>query len=127
MLPVVFLSFDAIVAISSCLVAVLMLLLIFVAYARRKQPPPKHYMIGVDPKDEVRETIINYVEEGCPDVDQSAYDITQLAKLIDPSMSGSMMSHQFNTMAIDEFQPAVPKQKPPVQEVPFIRRGEFCF
>ncbi len=27
-------------------------------------------MFGVDPNDEVRETIINYVEEGCPDVDQ---------------------------------------------------------
>lgn len=27
-------------------------------------------MLGVDPNDEVRETIINYVEEGCPDVDQ---------------------------------------------------------
>jgi hypothetical protein len=27
-------------------------------------------MMGVDPNDEVRETIINYVEEGCPDVDQ---------------------------------------------------------
>jgi len=40
-------------------------------------------MLGVDPNDEVRETIINYVEEGCPDVDQSAYDITQLAKPLD--------------------------------------------
>jgi hypothetical protein len=41
-----------------------------VVYTRKRQPPPKHYMLGVDPNDEVRETIINYVEEGCPDVDQ---------------------------------------------------------
>jgi hypothetical protein len=88
-------------------------------------------MLGVDPNDEVRETIINYVEEGCPDVDQSAYDITQLAKPLDPSMTGSMISHPpfpsaTNTLAIDsEFQPAIPKQKPPVQEVPFIRRGKM--
>ena len=48
----------------------LVLILIFVVYSRTKRPTPKHYMMGVDPNDEVRETIINYVEEGCPDVDQ---------------------------------------------------------
>jgi hypothetical protein len=46
------------------------MVLIFVAYSKTKRPVPKHYMLGVDPNDEVRETIINYVEEGCPDVDQ---------------------------------------------------------
>lgn len=48
----------------------LVLILAFIVYARTKSPTPKHYMLGVDPHDEVRETIINYVEEGCPDVDQ---------------------------------------------------------
>jgi hypothetical protein len=79
-------------------------------------------MLGVDPNDEVRETIINYVEEGCPDVDQSAYDITQLAKPI-----GQQLSNPYSMAdgtAIDgEFQPAVPKQKPPLQEISYIRRG----
>jgi hypothetical protein len=45
-----------------------------VAYSKTKRPVPKHYMLGVDPNDEVRETIINYVEEGCPDVDQVCYN-----------------------------------------------------
>ena len=51
----------------------LVLILSFVAYSRTKRPVPKHYMLGVDPHDEVRETIINYVEEGCPDVDQVSF------------------------------------------------------
>lgn len=46
------------------------MIMAFIAYSRTKRPIPKHYMMGVDPHDEVRETIINYVEEGCPDVDQ---------------------------------------------------------
>lgn len=46
------------------------MVLIFIVYSKSKRPTPKHYMLGVDPNDEVRETIINYVEEGCPDVDQ---------------------------------------------------------
>jgi hypothetical protein len=57
---------------------------------------------------------------------QSSYDITQLIKPLDPSMTTSLTSNQLNTMTIDsEFQPAIPKQKPPVQEVPFIRRGKL--
>lgn len=94
-------------------------------------------MLGVDPNDEVRETIINYVEEGCPDVDQSAYDITQLAKPIDPNgFPPPMHPHLHHPMfpvsdrdmengitAVDgEFQPAVPKQKPPLQDISYIRR-----
>lgn len=51
-------------------VLLLVMVLIFVVYSKSKRPTPKHYMLGVDPNDEVRETIINYVEEGCPDVDQ---------------------------------------------------------
>lgn len=50
-----------------------MLVLIFIVYSKSKRPTPKHYMLGVDPNDEVRETIINYVEEGCPDVDQVSF------------------------------------------------------
>jgi hypothetical protein len=46
------------------------MVLIFVVYSKTKRTTPKSYMLGVDPNDEVRETIINYVEEGCPDVDQ---------------------------------------------------------
>ena len=78
-------------------------------------------MLGVDPNDEVRETIINYVEEGCPDVDQSAYDITQLAK---PVGGGNHYSMADGTAVDGEFQPAVPKQKPPLQEINYIRRGK---
>jgi hypothetical protein len=97
-------------------------------------------MLGVDPNDEVRETIINYVEEGAPDVDQSTYDISQLAKPIDPSTSLSSSSHPFvtgnikpqspttNLLALDgEFQPAIARPKPPIQEIQFIRRGNFIF
>lgn len=39
-------------------------------------------MLGVDPHDEVRETIINYVEEGCPDVDQVNKIFSKLRKKI---------------------------------------------
>ena len=125
--PTALLSFEALITILSCLVVLLVLILVCVAYTKSKQPPPKHYMLGVDPNDEVRETIINYVEEGCPDVDQSAYDIMQLAKPINPSMTLSTTSHPMtsntNTLAIDEeFQPAIPKQKPPIQELQIIRR-----
>lgn len=62
----------------------------------------------------------------------------QLAKPIDPSVSVSTASHPItltssmhqnsntNTLAIDsEFQPAIPKQKPPIQEVQIIRRGKL--
>lgn len=52
-----------------------MLVLIFIVYSKSKRPTPKHYMLGVDPNDEVRETIINYVEEGCPDVDQVSFTV----------------------------------------------------
>ena len=76
-------------------------------------------MLGVDPNDEVRETIINYVEEGCPDVDQSAYDITQLAKPIGDMPMGMLDG---STAVDGEFQPAIPKQKPPLQEISYIRR-----
>ena len=105
----------------------------FIAYSRTKRPIPKHYMMGVDPHDEVRETIINYVEEGCPDVDQSAYDITQLCKPLmghnnDNSMN--MMTHptysEGSTAVDGEFPPAMPKQKPPLQEISFIRRGKIA-
>jgi hypothetical protein len=64
----------------------------------------------------------------------------QLAKPIDPSISLSTNSHQHtltlstnqnsntNTLAVDsEFQPAIPKQKPPIQELQFIRRGNYLF
>ena len=58
----------------------------------------------------------------------------QLAKPIDPSVSLSFTSHPLtssthpnsnsNTLAIDgEFPPAIPKQKPQIQELQFIRRG----
>jgi hypothetical protein len=106
----VFISSEAIIIILLCVLLLLILMLIFVAYSRAKRPIPKHYMHGVDPNDEVRETIINYVEEGCPDVDQSAYDITQLAKPIEPLLSGSNV--------IDgEFPLAIPKKRPPMQEI----------
>ena len=120
----VFMSFEALSVILLCLISFLVLLLAFVAYSRTKRPTPKHYMLGVDPNDEVRETIINYVEEGCPDVDQSAYDITQLAKPLDMNNSMNMSNYlEGSTMAVDgEFQPAVAKPKPPLQEMSFIRR-----
>jgi len=66
----VFMSYEAWSIILLCLIICLVLILSFIAYSRSKRPTPKHYMLGVDPNDEVRETIINYVEEGCPDVDQ---------------------------------------------------------
>ncbi|CAF0714325.1 unnamed protein product [Brachionus calyciflorus] len=126
----VFMSPEAISIIVLCLIMSLFLILAFIVYARTKTPTPKHYMLGVDPHDEVRETIINYVEEGCPDVDQSSYDITQLAKPLDPT--GSMSSHPLvnNSLNISdgsavidgEFQPAIPRQKPPLQEMNYIRR-----
>jgi hypothetical protein len=84
-------------------------------------------MLGVDPNDEVRETIINYVEEGCPDVDQSAYDITQLAKPIGDHHLHHPYSMADGTAIDGEFQPAVPKQKPPLQEISYIRRGKTNF
>ena len=155
---VIAISSEAIIIIVTSLILLLILMIAFVVYSKSKRPTPKHYMLGVDPNDEVRETIINYVEEGCPDVDQvkhretttlllnlylfnqliplillqSAYDITQLAKPLDPT--GTLSSHHpYNTSqpnysdgstAIDgEFQPAIPKQKPPLQDISLIRRG----
>ena len=105
-------------------------------------------MMGVDPNDEVRETIINYVEEGCPDVDQvscnlnwvlkyplkkavyfecnyfkSAYDITQLAKPLDLNMH---QNYSDGSNAVEgEFPPAISKQKPGLQEMGYIRRGSL--
>lgn len=66
----VLMSYEAWAIIVLCAIVSLVLIMAFVAYSRTKRPIPKHYMMGVDPHDEVRETIINYVEEGCPDVDQ---------------------------------------------------------
>jgi hypothetical protein len=66
----VFMSYEAVSIILLCFILFLFLILIFIVYSKTKRPTPKHYMLGVDPNDEVRETIINYVEEGCPDVDQ---------------------------------------------------------
>ena len=80
-------------------------------------------MMGVDPHDEVRETIINYVEEGCPDVDQSAYDITQLCKPLMPHGDNSHPTYSENSAVDGEFPPAQAKTKPPLQEISFIRRG----
>lgn len=66
----VLMSIEALSIIIICLIVFLIMVLIFIVYSKSKRPTPKHYMLGVDPNDEVRETIINYVEEGCPDVDQ---------------------------------------------------------
>jgi len=131
----VFMSYEAWAIILLCLIVCLVLILSFIAYSRSRRPTPKHYMLGVDPNDEVRETIINYVEEGCPDVDQSAYDITQLAKPLGGmeclgGNSLNMSNHQYSegSTAIDgEFQPAIPKQKPPLQDISFIRRGIYYY
>ncbi|RNA38220.1 neural-cadherin isoform X7 [Brachionus plicatilis] len=126
----VFISPEAISIIVLCIIMSLFLILAFIVYARTKSPTPKHYMLGVDPHDEVRETIINYVEEGCPDVDQSSYDISRLAKPLDPT--GSMSSHPLvsnslnisdGSTAVDgDFPPAIPRQRPPLQEMNYIRR-----
>ncbi len=120
----VFMSYEAWAIIVLCAIVCLVLAMSFVAYSRTKQPIPKHYMMGVDPHDEVRETIINYVEEGCPDVDQSAYDITQLCKPL-MMMSEQPVYSDGSTAVVDgEFPPAMPKQRPPLQEMSFIRRGK---
>jgi len=37
-----------------------------------------------DDDDDIRETIYNYDEEGMPEEDQDAYDITRLSKPINP-------------------------------------------
>lgn len=119
-----FLNLETLITVLSCLILLLVLVLICVVYSRTRHSPPKHYMLGVDPNDEVRETIINYVEEGCPDVDQSTYDITQLAKPIDPTMSIANLYSTANPLHVvdGEFQPAVAKPKPPIQEIQLIRR-----
>ena len=127
-----FLSYEALSVILLCLLMLLVLVASFVAYARasakHRHPSgaPKHYMLGVDPNDEVRETIINYVEEGCPDVDQSSYDITQLAKPLMGSGGGGGGGGASGMQPVrdDEFEPAVGMQRPPLQDAAFvIRRG----
>ena len=119
----VFMSYEAWAIILLCAIVSMVIIMSFVAYSRAKRPIPKHYMMGVDPHDEVRETIINYVEEGCPDVDQSAYDITQLCKPLMPHGDNSHPTYSENSAVDGEFPPAQAKTKPPLQEISFIRRG----
>lgn len=121
----VFMSYEAVSIIILSFILFLFLILIFVVYSRAKRPVPKHYMMGVDPNDEVRETIINYVEEGCPDVDQSHYDITQLVKPLDPSANNSNLHQSYSdgSTGVDgEFPTVLSKHKPGLQEMSYIRR-----
>lgn len=69
-----------------CLLLILFLVLILILFTRTRQSK-KAYILGMD--DEIRDNIINYDEEGCPDEDPVTYDISTLKK---PIINGS--THQ---------------------------------
>jgi hypothetical protein len=60
-----------------CLLLILFIVLILVLITRQRQSK-KAYILGMD--DEIRDNIINYDEEGCPDEDPVTYDISTLKK-----------------------------------------------
>jgi len=60
-----------------CLLLILFVVLILILFTRQRQSK-KAYILGMD--DEVRDNIINYDEEGCPDEDPVTYDISTLKK-----------------------------------------------
>ncbi|CAH1778847.1 unnamed protein product [Owenia fusiformis] len=73
----------AIVAIIVCLIVLLLIILLFIIYNRRRKP---HYVVELEPEDDIRENIINYDEEGAGEEDQDAYDISRMQKPVDPDM-----------------------------------------
>ncbi|CAF0806189.1 unnamed protein product [Rotaria sordida] len=64
-------------AIILSLLSILFLVLLLILLTRRRQTK-KAYILGMD--DEIRDNIINYDEEGCPDEDPVTYDISTLKK-----------------------------------------------
>eukprot|EP00095_Tigriopus_kingsejongensis_P004384 maker-scaffold1072_size64607-snap-gene-0.18 protein:Tk04384 transcript:maker-scaffold1072_size64607-snap-gene-0.18-mRNA-1 annotation:"GK18219" len=68
------LSMGALAIILICLLSILILVLVFVIYNRRREAQIKY----PNPDDDVRETIINYEDEGGGEDDMTAFDITPL-------------------------------------------------
>lgn len=79
---VVGLAAGSIIAIVVCILAVILIVLIAVLLACRTKSDP----LLIDPKDDIRENIVCYDEEGAGEEDMHAYDLSRLQKPKDPDM-----------------------------------------
>lgn len=106
------------------LLMILSLVLILVLFTRRRQSK-KAYILGMD--DEIRDNIINYDEEGCPDEDPVTYDISTLKKPVFGANGGESkpLLKNSNTNQTDSKKSSIRKDMPPVPAPkPILNKGQ---